>query len=35
MIEETINKIKILQQLRTNGIHKQYIEHIRYPFLEI
>lgn len=32
MMEETLNKIKILQQLRTNGIHKQYIEHIRYPF---
>lgn len=25
-------KIKTLQQLRTNNIHKQYIEHIRYPF---
>ncbi len=27
-----IDKIKTLQQLRTNSIHKQYIEHIRFPF---
>lgn len=32
MIEETIKKINTLQQLRNNGIHRQYIEHIRYPF---
>lgn len=27
-----IDKINTLKQLRTNGIHKQYIEHIRFPF---
>lgn len=32
MIEERLTKISTLQQLRTNGVHKQYIEHIRYPF---
>lgn len=32
MIEEILTKINTLQQLRTNGIHKQYIEYIRYPF---
>lgn len=32
MIEETKKRIEILQQFRANGVHKQYIEHIRYPF---
>jgi predicted ATPase len=32
MKEEILNKIKILHQLRTSGVHQQYIEHIRYPF---
>jgi predicted ATPase len=32
MIEEILTKINTLQQLRTKGVHKQYIEHIRYPF---
>jgi len=32
MKEEIITKIKNLQQLRNNGVHRQYIEHIRYPF---
>lgn len=27
-----LTKINTLQQFRTNNIHKQYIEHIRYPF---
>jgi hypothetical protein len=27
-----IDKINILKQLRTNAIHKHYIEHIRFPF---
>lgn len=27
-----IDEIQILQQLRANNVHRQYIEHIRYPF---
>lgn len=32
MKEEMLIKINTLQQLRTNDVHKNYIEHIRYPF---
>jgi predicted ATPase len=32
MISEIPKKIETLQQLRMHGIHKQYIEHIRFPF---
>lgn len=32
MMEELQSKINILQQLRTNGVQKQFIEHIRYPY---
>jgi predicted ATPase len=32
MTEETVNKIETLLEIRNKGIHKHYIEHIRYPF---
>lgn len=32
MIAEIITKINSLQQFRDKGIHKKYIEYIRYPF---
>ncbi|MEY5040672.1 MAG: hypothetical protein RLZZ414_200 [Bacteroidota bacterium] len=32
MIEEKLKKIELLQKLRAMGVHRKYIEHIRYPF---